>query len=616
MKKLLFLLSDARCSMSMPITATLAWLAKEERIDFEAYFAGRSIPEVVTEFFPKKYDTRKFIEAYLTPEDVGLGWMGGIAPFRETHIADVYYILNYYDVIACTNVEELRRFRGFLGLLGRKFISIRKKEEVASFYHDVFSYFNAKLPNKAVMVPSTPFGLKDQLLIESYCYPEIFFSKSLGLDASASKEELRRLQKLGLEEIDLLYCPETIASKLEQLGFRTRVIDVLKPEDTYGSVTKRIFERWKDHGKGVAYSDPNLTLYWAPFFCRNNLISLFDFDWENFASIVATCADETNSTIIWGRQLSDNFIPLLSKHDKLFAIIDAARPAVTIKGEIPYVPAPIVETPWNSELSHDQLFQKANEGCIPATILLYASDIRHLPIAPSLFPLASLMRIKVGVAVPVNFYEYAPEWMEDVYIPYEAGGSLPYVEPMICTAGLGAATEAKGYISEQTLTESLRKTREKISKQWGEASVPIGYYPFQDACPFYKHDTAEPQFEAVRSAGFQYYVTYKDEGKFPRIVYEKDGFVAVNQQNVHWTKDPLEDLKKWEAEILKKGKFGWIIVSIDSPFWGFMFYEMKSGNMLIDAMNFIRKGGTSGKLFSATPHEISRYAKIIKQRSI
>lgn len=472
-----------------------------------------------------------------------------------------------------------------------------------------------ELPEKAVMVPSTPFQLKDQLLVESYCYAEIFFSEKLGLDTSVSERELDELQKLGLMEVGLLYCPEDMASRLERRGFKTKVIDTLKPEDTYGTVTKRIFERWKNRSKGVAYSDPNLTLYWTPFFCRNKMISMFDFDWKDFASTVVTCADQTDSTVIFGRQLSDDFIPILSKHDKIFAIIDAGRPAVTIKREIPYAPAPVIETPWNRELSDAQLLQKVVEGFIPATILLYASDIRHLTIAPSLFPLAALMRIKVGVAVPVNFYEYVPEWMDDVYIPYEAGGSLPYVEPMICSAGLGVATEAKGYISEQTLTESLRKTREKISKQWGEGSVAIGYYPFQDACPFYKHDTAEPQFEAVRSAGFQYYVTYKDEGKFPRIVYEKEDFIAVNQQNIHWTKNPLEDLKNWEEKILNEGKPGWIIVSIDSPFWGFMFYEMKSGKMLIDAMNFIQKGGASGRLFSATPHEIARYAKVIKKRS-
>lgn len=616
MKKLLFLLTDARISVSAPVTATLAWLAKEQGMDFGAYFMGRTVPETVRDFFPKKYDTRGFIDAFLTPEDLGLGWMGGVAPFTESHLTDLYYVLNHYNVIACTNAVEARRFSGLFRKLGKNFISMRKNEELASFYRDIFLYFHMEFPEKAVMTPSTPFHLQDQLLVENYCYPDIFFSKKLGLDTSISKKELDELQKLGLMEVDLLYCPEDIAVKLEHQGFKMKVVDTLKPEDTYGTVTKRIFERWQNCAKGVAYGDPMLTLYWLPFFCRNNLVSMFDFDWRNFASTVATCADQTNSKIIFGRQLSDDFIPILSKHDKIFAIVDAGRPAVTIKREIPYTPAPINETPWSRELSDDELLQKASQGCIPATILLYASDIRHLSIAPSLFPLAALMRVKVGVAVPVDFYEYVPEWMDDVYIPYEAGGSLPYIEPMICSAGLGAATEAEGYISKHTLTESLRKTREWIIKNWGEASVPIGYYPFQDACPFYRHDTAEPQFEAVRAAGFKYYVTYKDEGKSPRIVYEKDGFVAVNQQNVHWTKNPLEDLKIWEKRIQGEGKLGWIIVSIDSPFWGFMFYEMKSGNMLIDAMNFIKKGGESGKLFCATPHEIARYARIIKRRNL
>jgi hypothetical protein len=339
---------------------------------------------------------------------------------------------------------------------------------------------------------------------------------------------------------------------------------------------------------------------------------MFDLDWKSFAPTIAECASTTNSKVIYGRQLADDFIPLLSKHDKIFAIIDANRPSVTIKNKMPYTPAAIDKTPWSMELSDEQIGLMVSQGKIPVTTLLYASDIRHLTIAPSLFPLASLMRVKVGVAVPINFYEYVPEWMDDVYIQYEAGGSMPYVEPMICSAGLGVATEAEGYLSAQTLTESLKKTRKWISEKWGASAVPIGYYPFQDACPFYKHDTAEPQFEAVRSADFEYYITYKDEGKLPRIVYEKEDFIAINQQNVHWTRNPLEDLKTWEQKILNEGKLGWIIISLDSPFWGFMFYEMKSGRMLIDTMDFIRKGGESGRLCSATPHEIVRYAKVLK----
>lgn len=611
MKRLLFFLADSRQSLSLPIAATLAWMAREKEMDFGAYFVGRAAPETVRNFFPQGDSTRNFIDAFLTLEDLGLGWMGGVAPFRESHIADLYSVLNCCDVVGCTNASEARRFLNVLGNL-KHFVAMKKGEAITSFYRDVFSLLGIEFPKTAIIVPSTPFGLKKQLLIENYCYPDIFYSKKLGLDSSVSEKELTELKKSGLTEIDLLYCSENTIQKLEPYGFKTRIIDTLKQEDTYGAVTQRIFSRWKNHSKGVSYSDPLLTLYWTPFYCLNDLIAMFDLDWKSFAPTIAECASTTNSKVIYGRQLADDFIPLLSKHDKIFAIIDANRPSVTIKNKMPYTPAAIDKTPWSMELSDEQIGLMVSQGKIPVTTLLYASDIRHLTIAPSLFPLASLMRVKVGVAVPINFYEYVPEWMDDLYIQYEAGGSMPYVEPMICSAGLGVATEAEGYLSAQTLTESLKKTRKWISEKWGASAVPIGYYPFQDACPFYKHDTAEPQFEAVRSADFEYYITYKDEGKLPRIVYEKEDFIAINQQNVHWTRNPLEDLKSWEQKILNEGKLGWIIISLDAPFWGFMFYEMKSGRMLIDTMDFIRKGGESGRLCSATPHEIVRYAKVLK----
>jgi hypothetical protein len=266
---------------------------------------------------------------------------------------------------------------------------------------------------------------------------------------------------------------------------------------------------------------------------------------------------------------------------------------------------------WDHEISDAEMSEKADQGGIAVTILHYAADLRHLTIAPSLFPLAGFMKVKMGAAVPVDFYEYIPEWMDDLYTPYRAGGSMPYMEPLIASAGLGVATEAQGFLSEDTLMESLVETRKWISDHWGKRFVPIGYYPFQDACPFYEHGTGEPQFEAVRLAGFQYCVTYKDEGKLPRIVYEKDGFVAINQQVIHWSRNPVDELGAWEEKLVDRGEPGWIIIALDAPFWGWMYYEMKNGKALIDTMNLIQGGGVSGKLFSTTPHETVRYAKII-----
>ncbi len=607
MKGLLFFLTNTRETISKPMAATLAWLAKEKGIEFETYHTGRPATQEITQYFPKKTDTVLWM---LKPEEVGLGYMGGVAPFDEGHCTDLYYLWNYYDVIACTNTVENRRFHHNLKPLREKFISRRVPNEVSSFYNDVFSYFETRFPEEALMVPSTPSHVKNQLLLESYCYPDIYFSRKLGLDTTISDQGLNRLQDLGVKQIDLLYTPEDTAQKMEEKGFKTRIIDTIKPKDTYGAITKRIFDRWKKQSEGVAYGDPNLATYWTSFFCRNSIVCMFDLDWKNFTSIIASCADEVHSKVIWGRQLSDDFIPLLSKHDKILAIIDAGRPAFTIKRRIPYTPAPLIQTFWNCELSDDKLEERASRCHIAVTLLFYAADVRHLTIASSLFPIASLMRTKVGVAVPVDAYEYIPEWMDDLYITHASGGSMPYIEPMIGSAGLGVATEAKEYLSEQTLKESLTETRKKISNQWGEAFVPVGYYPFQDACPFYNHGSGEPQFEAIRMAGFQYCITYKDEGKLPRIVYENNGFVAINQQTIHWTKNPLMELKRWEKKLLKGGKPGWIIISLDAPFWNWMYYEMENGKKLIDALSFINKGGTSCKLFSATPHEIARYAKI------
>ncbi|MGD8545615.1 MAG: hypothetical protein PVH12_05515, partial [Candidatus Bathyarchaeota archaeon] len=314
MNELLFFLTDIRQSISKPITGTLAWLAKKNDFNFETYYTGRLTHQEIIQSFPKKTDTVLWM---LKPEEVDLGYLGGVAPFDERHCIDLYLILNYYEVKACTNTTKNRRFNSHLRILGDKFISKRTPGEIASFYLDIFSYFNMKFPEEAIMIPSTPKQANNHLLLESYCYPDIYFSRKLGLDTTVSNIELRKLQELGLKQIDLLYVHEDEAKNLEEDGFKTRMIDTIKPEDTYGSITKRVFERWKQNSEGVAYGDPNLATYWTSFFCRNNIICIFDLDWKNFASTIASCADQVNSKVIWGRQLSDNFIPLLSKQDKI-----------------------------------------------------------------------------------------------------------------------------------------------------------------------------------------------------------------------------------------------------------------------------------------------------------
>jgi hypothetical protein len=177
-------------------------------------------------------------------------------------------------------------------------------------------------------------------------------------------------------------------------------------------------------------------------------------------------------------------------------------------------------------------------------------------------------------------------------------------------------------LSPEALLGSLKQAIEIIKERAGERHVPIGYYPFQDACPQYQHDTAEPPFEVFAEAGFEYMITYKHEDQFPEIVYSDDDFIALNQQVEHWSSDPMTDLVKWEKKMIETRRNGWIIIGLDSPFWGMVpcYFGLASKGLslhkLQKVMTYARDGGDSGKLFIARPHEVVRFARLLRERGL
>jgi hypothetical protein len=622
-KKLLLFLVDGRCLVKSPIMATLAWVAEEEGFAFDSYICSDFI-----EFLGMKIDG---------------------SYFSDMHAEQVFHACNVYDVHYCS-YGETRRFLRDLRAFKKKPITIGKSD-LPSFYLDLFSYFKRTLPNKAVMVRCDPIRHEGtrEMCLDSYCYPDVYYRQALGIGSNATDQELSQLQKIGVTNVSTLYCGNDVVDKLRKQGFYVEVLDSLRPGDSYASVTRRIADRWLYRARGFAVGDPQFTSFWIPFFCRNNLISIYDTDWKSLAPVVASYCEKKKNNVVWGFQPSDHLITELSKYDKVMQIVTYMRPLLPVAKEILGTEPPHVSgTYWDVTYSEKQLSEKADAGGIAACILFFAENLCHFGAIPRMFELAKLTRTKIGVASNVSWYEYAANWMEDTLIPVESGGCFPLVEPLLCSAGLGAATEAKGYLSSKMLLTSLREARRRVAELWRDELVPIGYYPWQDANPYYRPDTAEPQFDVVKEAGFQYYVTCKNMDQPPQIVYQDGDFIAVNQQNsmidlttltrilapeladlsqqtssdvdqlarVPWSYDPLNDVKRWEEILSAEKRPGWIIISLDSPFWGFSPFYFDRAHMLKSAMEYVRKGGETKKLFTASPYDVVCYAKTLSSRGL
>jgi len=580
MKKLLFFITDWMVEEKSVVSATLSWLSEKHGWLYDNYI-------------------QKYV---LTPP-------GGLPPtecagpyFSAFHNEQLYYISNCFDVAYCSIGG--RRFLRDLKAFGKKEVSIRKGGETFEFYRDVFSFFGEPIPEVAVMVGTSPFEAGFSL--DAYIFPEICGKNALGITSSIKSSLLQKLKIHGLKVIETIFITSKKIAELEKMGFEVRTLD--HPKD-FESFTTWMADRWIREAKGVAHADPVLAAFWIPFFARKRILPLYSANWKNFSPILASYATKVGSDLIWGRQPWDDLITELSKYGKVMQLIDHTRPAITVKDEINY-PVSYVKPEldyWGKEIPDDVLIENKKKDKIGVTFLLFANDLRHFTIIPRIFDLIKAQKVKIGLAITDAWYNYAPELLEDTLIPIESGGTFPFIELLVCSAGLGAATEAKGFLPREKFLQFLIEARRRVAKKWGKRLAPKGYYPWQDSSPYYKPESGEPQFDVVKEAGFEYYITYKHGGRDPEIVYEEDDFIVLNQQSIQWEKEaPLRVIKEFEDRI--KGP-GFIIVGLDSPFWGFHPFYIDELRKLRDAMEYTKNAG-KGRLFSATPHEIARYARI------
>ena len=126
--------------------------------------------------------------------------------------------------------------------------------------------------------------------------------------------------------------------------------------------------------------------------------------------------------------------------------------------------------------------------------------------------------------------------------------------------------------------------------------------------------------QAIKEAGFEYMFSKADFNALPKIQYIDDKFISMNYTAGQWdgwtpfeTINSAWDLRKAEKKILKHGKPGWIVGTIDTCQWTFSGEFWKRATGLYDIASLISRGGDSGKLINVKPITISQYARILKE---
>lgn len=126
--------------------------------------------------------------------------------------------------------------------------------------------------------------------------------------------------------------------------------------------------------------------------------------------------------------------------------------------------------------------------------------------------------------------------------------------------------------------------------------------------------------DAVRATGLQYTFTKAGFKEKPETKYIDNSFIALNYTAGQWdgwtpfeTINDVSDLHTAEHKLLKSGKPGWIVSTIDSCLWTFSGEFWKRGHKLFEIAQYCVKGGCTGRLINVKPYTVSRYARIIAE---
>jgi len=638
-KLLLFVTSYANPQKDV-IAATLAWLAEKTGLKFEVYYEASASSKHFTPFVPEDH--------------FGSTVVGGF------HRERLYRINSLFDVECVIHGVPKLFSSSFLKSIGANIIV--ESEDLLDFYQKTFSYFNVQLPKEIALVETRPFrgnlvpssekvhknyfrqlirnlAIKFSLIqtrlpsdlinISPYCYPEIYFRQALGIGYTFPFSfDFDKIS--DLESIHTLFIDNQNVASIKEQGFNFEVADEFQPDDTYWSMTNRIMARWKSYSGDVTFTDPVLTSYWLPWLCRHKKLAVYEPLMEPVRNEMRDLMLDTEERIIYGRQTRDKDITELSKDDIIFQMIDPGRPAFPIMEEANYNMYTPEKNYYEVEPDDDTLKTFAEERKVLCTFLFYCSDIRHAEVLPRIHELVSLTKIKAGIALTAQMYQMAPDVLEMINIPHESGGAFPNVEPLICSAGIGVGVEAKGFLKEETLRRRLKTAKQLISKVAGSKFLPKGYYPLLDTIkdfPYSKsvlnrENNLPPNFKLLEELGFEYSISYMSPGN-PKVLYKTDDFISVNHTSKQFhpytpflVMSDLNEIKKFEKRLASRGKPGWIIAPLDSPLWLYSYYHWKNANKLFDMASYVSRGGKTGKLISATPHVISRYARILDEKGL
>jgi hypothetical protein len=467
--------------------------------------------------------------------------------------------------------------------------------------------------------------------VAQYAFPEVVYRKALALPLELDAGQIARLKELGVKEVFTVATASADASKWSAAGLKVSKAEELADGDGYESFTLRLVKRWIKDADGIDYCEPVLASYWLPFCVRENRVQGAGLALKD--AIPALVKDKKQS-VVYGRYSGgakgvnvggDKGLFILAENNIAFQVLEPGRPALSVLSRAPRALPQPAKSGFDLEPSDRQLEDWAGQGKILTTYVLHSGELSHEDAVIQFVDYSAATKVKIGMGAHWQRYLMDPECVEPLHVPVSEGGAMGLVEPVLHSAGSGIIAES---LAEPNRVAAMMKdARAKIAAVAGDRFAPRGVYCYLDATPRKWDDKPLSLWKAIKDAGFEYVLSSVSHGD-NKVLHRDGDFVVLNMCGGNmFPNSPFIRVKAFsEMEpVVKKlteaGKPGWLVAVLDSPLYGYPPYlstghKWGGGVKLGDLYRFVTDGEKSGKLVSATPRTIARYARLLQDKGL
>jgi len=444
------------------VAATLAWLADQRQALFEVYYDSMRAGRHYGGGTPGPF-------GLLPGGDGDLSLLtGGLVTGARHAEALAAALQRFQTTVFCSGDVAFANMLGVAAADGAAVVHRFDEGDLIGLYDAIFSSLSSPWPRSAVMLNATPEGLEG---IDAYLWPEIFYRRALGIEASAPEADLRALQDRGVQRLLTCGIPPERQLALTRLGFAVEDLRLQEAGDDYAALTARVARRWEGRRRGWIAGDPVLASYWLPTACRERRAVVFGVPQSRVLDMIRDGLRSSVEPAVLGRQYDDSDFFTLSALGQPLQVIDPGRPPLPVLAAYPPRWCPAVAEPAAEDPDDEQLLAYAREGRVLVSLVFWTGMIREIENLYALMDLLAMTGLKAGLVLTVQSLAYRPSPLDLVAVPRGQGGVFPGVEILLASCGTGAAIES--LLTPEQLAAHLGTARQELAR----LGIPGAWWP-------------------------------------------------------------------------------------------------------------------------------------------